>query len=309
MSGTARSYTVDVIGQEVVPVTVACVDVLAEEYGFSITWRGRDWGSDYYRRHGRMMPVDGIEQLASGHAVLLGAVGAPDIPDDVTLWGLLIPIRREFQQYVNLRPIRILPGVVSPLRELGQLNVVVRENLEGEYSEIGGRLNRGLPGGDGRPGSRVHSPRDRTRRPVRRGAVATAARSPDLRDEVERHYPHDAVLGRGRPGRRGPDPGVEVERVLIDALAARVVLRPSSLDVVVASNLFGDVLSDLIAAVAGSIGVAPSGSLNPPRQFPSMFGAWLSSVRRVWIGCLRAATCAVGSRGRDWAGRLDGWLG
>src|SRR5690349_11610701 len=145
------AYTIDVIagdgiGLEVMPAAIACVDALAPNFGFEVTWRDREWGSDHYRRHGRMMPDDGIEQLATGDAILLGAVGAEDIPDVVTLWGLLIPIRREFDQYVNLRPIRILPGVISPLAGVDALDmVVVRENAEGEYSEIGGRIYRGRP--------------------------------------------------------------------------------------------------------------------------------------------------------------------
>src|SRR3954447_23620617 len=145
------AYTIDVIpgdgiGLEVMPAAIACVEALAEKFGFSVAWRDRDWGSEHYRRDGRMMPEDGIEQLATGDAILLGAVGAEDIPDVVTLWGLLIPIRREFEQYVNLRPIRILPGVTSPLAGVEELGiVVVRENAEGEYSEIGGRVYRGRP--------------------------------------------------------------------------------------------------------------------------------------------------------------------
>jgi len=130
------AYQVDVIagdgiGQEVMPAAIACVDALAADRDFTVTWRERDWGSDHYRAHGRMMPSDGIDQLADGNAILLGAVGAPDIPDDVTLWGLLIPIRREFLQYVNLRPVRILPGVSSPLR-----------NAEGWTWSSSGRTSR-----------------------------------------------------------------------------------------------------------------------------------------------------------------------
>src|SRR3954462_6952116 len=145
----AAKYTIDVIsgdgiGLEVMPAAIACGDALAPAFDFSVAWREREWGSDHYREHGRMMPVDGIEQLATGDGILLGAVGAEDIPDVVTLWGLLIPIRREFDQYVNLRPIRILPGVTSPLLGVDELDiVVVRENVEGEYSEAGGRIFRG----------------------------------------------------------------------------------------------------------------------------------------------------------------------
>jgi len=274
---TARVHTVDVIagdgiGPEVMSAAVSCVDAIAPALGFTMSWRTREWGSDHFREHGRMMPVDGIDQMSTGDAILLGAVGAPDIPDDVTLWGLLIPIRREFQQYVNLRPIRILPGVVSPLAGVKDLDiVVVRENIEGEYSEVGGRLYRGQP------------------------EEMAVQESVFTRKGIERVATYAAELAQQRKGRLisatksngiihtmpfwdevvqscvAATPGVTVESVLIDALAARVVLKPESIDVVVASNLFGDILSDLAAAAAGSIGVAPSANLNPPRRYPSMF--------------------------------------
>jgi tartrate dehydrogenase/decarboxylase / D-malate dehydrogenase len=271
------TYTVDVIagdgiGPEVMSAAVTCVDALAPALDLTVRWRERDWGSDYFRKHGRMMPTDGIDQLATGDATLLGAVGTPDIPDDVTLWGLLIPIRREFQQYVNLRPVRILPGVVSPLAGVEGLDmVVVRENVEGEYSEIGGRLYRG------RPEEMAVQEAVFTRAGIERvaqfaielaqqrsGRLVSATKSNGIIhtmpfwDEVVR----DCVAASA---------GVSLESVLIDALAARMVLRPDTLDVVLGSNLFGDILSDLAAAVAGSIGVAPSANLNPPRRFPSMF--------------------------------------
>jgi tartrate dehydrogenase/decarboxylase / D-malate dehydrogenase len=273
----ARAYTIDVIagdgiGQEVMPAAIRAVDAVAATAGFTVTWRHREWGSEHYRRHDRMMPVDGLEQMATGDAILLGAVGAPDIPDDVTLWGLLIPIRREFLQYVNLRPIRILPGVTSPLRDAGALDVVVvRENVEGEYSEAGGRLYRGLPEEMAvqesiftRTGvSRVaRFASDLSAR--RSGRLVSATKSNGIIhtmpfwDEVV-----EEIVAQVD--------GVSVEKVLIDALAARVVLKPHTLDVIVASNLFGDILSDLVASVAGSIGVAPSANLNPPKQHPSMF--------------------------------------
>ena len=274
---TDRIYRIDVIvgdgiGQEVTPAAIRCVDALAEQGGFTVQWRYRDWGSDRYRTSNRMMPIDGIDQLADGDAILLGAVGAPDIPDDVTLWGLLIPIRREFEQYVNLRPIRILPGVTSPLRDADGLDiVVVRENVEGEYSEVGGRVYRGLPE------EMAIQEAVFTRRGIervtrfaveqargRRGAIVSATKSNGIIhsmpfwDEVV-----DEIVTAAE--------GVTLEKMLIDALAARVVLKPRSLDVIVASNLFGDILSDLAAAVAGSIGVAPSGNINPPKNHPSMF--------------------------------------
>ena len=278
MNGPApATYTVDAIpgdgiGLEVVPAAIACVDSLGPAFGFTMEWRRRDWGSDHYRRHGRMMPLDGIEQLATGDATLLGAVGAEDIPDDVTLWGLLIPIRREFDQYVNLRPIRILPGVTSPLAGVDELDmVVVRENVEGEYSEIGGRMRRGSP---------------------QEAAIQEAVFT---RAGVERVAEYAVELAAHRDGRlisatksngiihtmpfwdevvaavAVRTPSVTLEKVLIDTLAARLVLQPHSVDVIVASNLFVDILSDLAAAVAGSVGVAPSANLNPPRRHPSMF--------------------------------------
>ena len=271
-----RTYQVDVIagdgiGQEVMPAATACVDAVAEACGFSITWRDREWGSDHYRAHGRMMPVDGIEQLADGHAILLGAVGAPDIPDDVTLWGLLIPIRREFLQYVNLRPVRILPGVTSPLRDAEGLDmVIVRENVEGEYSEVGGRLYRGLPE-EMAVQEAVFTRLGVTRvaqyavdlAKTRRGVLTSATKSNGI---IHTMPFWDEVVAEVATAA-----GLRVDKMLIDALAARIVLKPRSLDVIVASNLFGDILSDLAGAAAGSIGVAPSGNINPPKNHPSMF--------------------------------------
>jgi tartrate dehydrogenase/decarboxylase/D-malate dehydrogenase len=271
------AYTIDVIagdgiGLEVMPAAIACVDALAPIFGFSVEWRDREWGSEHYRRDGRMMPVDGIEQLATGDAILLGAVGAEDIPDVVTLWGLLIPIRREFDQYVNLRPIRILPGVTSPLAGVDELDmVVVRENAEGEYSEIGGRIYRG------RPNEAAIQEATFTRFGIQRiteYAVEQAMRrkshlvSATKSNGIIHTMPFwDEVVAEVAE----QTPGLTLEKVLIDALAARLVLKPHSVDVIGASNLFGDILSDLSAAVAGSIGVAPSANLNPPRKHPSMF--------------------------------------
>ena len=275
---SSHTYTIDVIagdgiGPEVMPAAIACVDALAPAFDFSREWRDREWGSDYYRQHGRMMPVDGIDQLATGDATLLGAVGAPDIPDDVTLWGLLIPIRREFHQYVNLRPIRILPGVVSPLAGVDRLDiVVVRENVEGEYSEIGGRLYRGRRDEIAIQESVFTRAGSRARRRVRHRARASAEPAGSSRPRSPTASSTPCRSGTRSSRSASPErSGVTVENVLIDALAARLVLEPHSIDVIVASNLFGDILSDLAAAVAGSIGVAPSANLNPPRRHPSMF--------------------------------------
>lgn len=274
---THATYTIDVIagdgiGPEVMPPALACVDALARVFDFDVTWRHREWGSDHYRRHGRMMPTDGIDQLATGDAILLGAVGAQDIPDDVTLWGLLIPIRREFEQYVNLRPVRILPGVTSPVTGGDRIDLlVVRENVEGEYSEIGGRVRRGRR--DEAAIQEAVFSRTGVER-VAEYAVEQAMRrkrhlvSATKSNGIIHTMPFwDEVVGEVA----ARADGLTTEKVLIDALAARLVLKPLSVDVIVASNLFGDILSDLAAAVAGSIGIAPSANLNPPRRYPSMF--------------------------------------
>ena len=233
----STTYSIDVIagdgiGQEVMPAAISCVDAVAANHDFTITWRHRDWGSEYYRAYGTMMPADGLEQMATGHGILLGVVGAPDIPDDVTLWGLLIPIRREFLQYVNVRPIRILPGVRSPLRSADHLDlVVVRENVEGEYSEVGGRMYRG------RPEELAVQESVFTRIGITRVAeyAATLAESRARRvisatksNGIIHSMPFwDEVVADVV----ATHPGVALEKVLIDALAARVVLdrTPSTL--------------------------------------------------------------------------------
>jgi tartrate dehydrogenase/decarboxylase/D-malate dehydrogenase len=273
----AKKYTIDVIagdgiGTEVVPAAIECIEKVAAHEQFQITWRHRDWSSDRYRSDGALMPPDGIDQLADGDGIFLGAVGAPDIPDHVTLWGLLIPIRRHFLQYVNLRPIRLLPGVQPRVSGAEAMDVVVvRENVEGEYSEVGGLAYAGRPEGMAIQQAifthegiaRVASfAADLARR--RSGRLISATKSNGIIHSMP--FWDDVVAETV-----ATFPGVSLESALIDALAARVVLRPASLDVIVASNLFGDILSDLTAAVAGSIGVAPSANLNPPGDYPSMF--------------------------------------
>jgi tartrate dehydrogenase/decarboxylase / D-malate dehydrogenase len=271
------AYTVDVIagdgiGKEVMPAATRCIDEVARSEGFTIRWRDRDWGSERYLADGTMMPRDGIDQLADGDAILLGAVGHPGIPDHVTLWGLLIPIRREFLQYVNLRPVRLLPGVLPPIpAAVGIDAIVVRENVEGEYSEIGGRAYRGRPEEIAiqqavftRAGVERVAHFAASLASARTGALVSATKS----NGIVHSMPFwDEVIAEVVSGY----PSVTLEPVLIDALAARAVLKPGSLDVIVASNLFGDILSDLLAGIAGSIGVAPSANLNPPRDHPSMF--------------------------------------
>ena len=322
-----RSYVVDVIagdgiGQEVVPAAIRCVDAVAHSHGFRVTWRSRDWGSDHYRSHGRMMPADGIAQLADGDAILLGAVGAPDIPDDVTLWGLLIPIRREFLQYVNLRPVRVLPGVVSPLRDAEGVDIlIVRENVEGEYSEVGGRLYRGRPEEMAvqeavftRTGVSRVAAYAVAQAQARRGILTSATKSNGI---IHTMPFWDEVVAEvvGEAG------GVKLDKMLVDALAARVVLQPRSLDVIVASNLFGDILSDLAAAVAGSIGVAPSGNINPSRDHPSMFepvhgsapdiaGQGVANpVGQMWAAAMMLEHLGEAEAGRTLISAFEGALG
>jgi tartrate dehydrogenase/decarboxylase / D-malate dehydrogenase len=273
----SRSYVIDAIpgdgiGVDVTDVAMQCVDAVAGMHGFDVQWRVRDWNSDLYRKAGRMMPVDGIEQLSSGDGIYLGAVGTPDVPDDVTLWGLLIPIRREFDQYINLRPMRLLPGVVGAMPGIEDLDiVVVRENVEGEYSQIGGRF------GTGTDGEFAVQESVFTRRGIARAAryAAKAATerggrlvSATKSNGIIHTMPFwDEVVAETVKA----FPGVVVEKVLIDALAARLVMKPTSIRTIVASNLFGDILSDLVAGIAGSIGIAPSANLNPERRHPSMF--------------------------------------
>ncbi len=272
-----RTYTIDVIagdgiGKEVAPAAVACIDAVAARHDFRIGWRDRDWGSDRYLAEGAMMPADGIEQLRDGDGVFLGAVGHPDIDDAVTLWGLLIPIRRAFELYLNIRPIRLLPGVQPRVTRNADIDVVVvRENVEGEYSEVGGRAF------DGTPEAMAFQQALFTRRGIARvadyAAGLAASRTGKLISATKSNgiihsMPFwDEVVAETVAAH----PGVELESVLIDALSARMVLAPSSVDVIVASNLFGDILSDLAAAVAGSIGIAPSANVNPDRSVPSMF--------------------------------------
>ena len=263
----------DGIGQEVVPPTLGLLEHVGALESVVFTWTVLDWGCEWLLEHGSMMPADALETLAEFDAILLGAVGAPDVPDHESLWGMLIPIRRRFAQYVNLRPMRLLPGVHSPLREdLARVDlVVVRENSEGEYSQIGGRLNRGLPeelalqtATFSRRGiERVVRYAFELAR-TRRGLVTSATKSNGL---VHSMPFWDEVFREVAAGY----PDVRTEERHVDALAAMCVLRPGDLDVIVASNLFGDILSDLTAGVAGSIGIAPSANLNPEGTHPSMF--------------------------------------
>ena len=264
----------DGIGTEVLPAATRVLDRATALAGIRIDWTWLDWGCDHFVRTGSMMPSDGIARLSQHDAVFLGAVGRVDVPDHESLWGLLIPIRRAFDQYVNLRPVRQFDGVEPRVRlpEGARVDmVIVRENTEGEYSEIGGRYGRGTPREFAlqeniftRIGIERIARYAFDRAAERRGHVTSATKSNGIIhtmpfwDEVVAEISSDY-------------PDVSLRKVLIDALAAEMVHRPHEFDVVVASNLFGDILSDLAAATVGSLGVAASANLNPERLFPSMF--------------------------------------
>ncbi len=264
----------DGIGPEVVGATRTVLDAVADVHSVDLAYDEFDWSCRRYAEHGAMMPDDALDTLAPYDAILLGAVGWPGVPDHVSLWGLLIPIRRTFRQYVNQRPMATFEGVDSPLRGVtgGDVDlVVVRENVEGEYSEVGGRMNRGFPDEMAvqesiftRVGvSRIADHAFELAR-TRRGYVTSATKSNGIVHTMP--FWDDVVRDRAEAF-----PDVRWDSELIDALCAKVVLEPQRFDVIVASNLFGDILSDLTAAVAGSIGIAPSANLDPTREFPSMF--------------------------------------
>jgi tartrate dehydrogenase/decarboxylase / D-malate dehydrogenase len=264
----------DGIGREVTPAALEVLEAAGRAHGFELALTEYPWGCDFFVDTGRMMPPDALDTLRGSDAIFLGAVGRPDVPDHISLWGLLIPIRRTFRQYVNLRPVRLWAGIPSPLRDVGPEDVdmvIVRENNEGEYSEIGGRLHQGTE--EELAVQEAVFTRRGTDRVMeyacelaenRSGRICSATKSNGIIHTMpfwdERFAHHTAE-----------HPRLQAEQVLIDALAAMVVLNPGRFDVIVASNLFGDILSDLAAAVAGSIGIAPSGNLNPERECPSMF--------------------------------------
>ena len=265
----------DGIGREVIPVGTRVVDTVAARFGFSVEWTSFDWSCERYHRVGRMMPEDGIEQIKAFDSIYLGAVGYPGVPDHVSLWGLLIPLRRELDQYANIRPVRLLRGITSPLAGRGPADidfVVVRENVEGEYSEIGGRIYQGTEHEAAiqesvltrRGTDRIMDYAFQLARTRRKKHLTSATKSNGIIHTMpfwdERF---EAAAAR--------HPEVETSQFHIDILTAHFVLHPDWFDVVVASNLFGDILSDLGPAVAGSIGIAPSANINPERRFPSMF--------------------------------------
>jgi tartrate dehydrogenase/decarboxylase/D-malate dehydrogenase len=269
MSRTLRIAAIpgDGIGLEIVPVAIEVVNRAAERSEATVEWADYDWGSDRYRRTGRMMPADGLATLAGADAIFFGAVGDPEIPDVETLWGLLIPMRRTFDQYVNLRPARSFPGVPAPLADAEGIDlVIVRENTEGEYSDEGGA--------DAEQATQVAR---FTRRGVARVARYAARLAGERSGRLVSCTKSNGIIhtmpfwDRVVTETVAEFPGVQLRSVLVDALSAEFVLRPRSLDVIVASNLFGDILSDLAAACVGSLGLAASANLNPERAHPSTF--------------------------------------
>ncbi len=265
----------DGIGREVVPEGLKVLEKVARRFDIAFTWDEFDWSCERFHRLGAMMPEDGIRQIADHDAIFLGAVGFPGVPDHVSLWGLLIPIRREFRQYVNLRPVRLFEGVPCPLagRAPGEIDFyIVRENNEGEYSEVGGRIYAGTDQETAvqqsiftRQGvdrvlryafelAQSRSARHLTSATKSNGIIHTMPFWDERVEEIARSFPD-----------------VDVDRFHIDILTAHFVRNPDWFDVVVGSNLFGDILSDLGPACTGTIGIAPSANLNPEREFPSCF--------------------------------------
>ena len=265
----------DGIGREVVPAAISVLDKVAALFGFALDYRHFGWSCETYKATGRMMPADGIRQLADHDAILLGAVGYPGVPDHVSLWGLLIPIRREFDQYVNLRPVRLLPGVPCPLagKKPGDIDFwVVRENTEGEYSQLGGRMFEGTE----------REFVEQTAIFTRFGTDRILRYAFDLAQRLGRNHVTSATKSNGIfhsmpywderfAAMAAAYPAIRTDQYHIDILAARFVMSPERFDVVVGSNLFGDILSDLGPGVTGTIAVAPSANLNPEKKFPSMF--------------------------------------
>lgn len=265
----------DGIGKEVVPEGLRVLEAAGRKHDVRFRWDTFPWSCEYFTRHGRMMPEDGLEQIGGHDAIYLGAVGFPGVPDHVSLWGLLIPIRRHFEQYANIRPVRLMPGIRSPLagRSIGDIDfVVVRENTEGEYSSIGGRIYEGT--------ERETAIQETIF--TRAGVDRILKYAFELADQRPKKHLTSATKSNGisitmpfwdeRFRAMAADyPAVRTDQFHIDILTAHFVQHPDWFDVVVGSNLFGDILSDLGPACTGTIGIAPSANLNPEHNHPSMF--------------------------------------
>ncbi|MEA2866663.1 MAG: tartrate dehydrogenase/decarboxylase / D-malate dehydrogenase [Bradyrhizobium sp.] len=276
MGGTYRIAVIagDGIGREVMPEGLKVLEVAARKFGISFRWDEFDWSCERYQRTGRMMPDDGLDRIRRHDAIYLGAVGYPGVPDHVSLWGLLIPIRREFNQYANVRPVRLMPGVRSPLAGRSSADIdmlIVRENTEGEYSTVGAIVD------EGGENERAVQESVFTRKGVdrilryafeaakgRRRHVSSATKSNGIAITMPYWDKRFASIAEEYPD-------IRTAQYHIDILTAQFVRNPQYFDVVVGSNLFGDILSDLGPACAGTIAIAPSANINPEREFPSMF--------------------------------------
>ncbi len=266
----------DGIGTEVVAAGLEVLNAVAARDGsFTFAVDHFDWGGEYYKKHGRMMPDNGRDQIRKHDAILFGSAGHPEIPDHITLWGLRLAICQPFDQYANVRPTRVLPGITSPLRSVKDKEldwVIVRENSEGEYAGVGGRVHQGSPleaATDVAMFTRAGVER------IMRFAFALARSRPRklltvvTKSNAQRHamVMWDEIAAA--IAREFPD--VTWDKMLVDAMTMRMVMRPASIDTIVATNLHADILSDLAAALAGSLGIAPTGNINPERTYPSMF--------------------------------------
>ena len=266
----------DGIGIDMIEATIEVLGALQQRFpDIGLNFEEFDWGSDYYKKHGSMMPADGLKTLEPFDAILFGAVGAPDVPDHITLWGLRLEICQGFDQYANVRPARVLPGIRSPLRncEPGDLDwVIIRENSEGEYSGIGGRAHRGHPEEVATEVS-IFTRTGVTR--IMRYAFETARLRPRklltvvTKSNAQRHgmVMWDEIAAEVA----GDYPDVSWDRMLVDAMTVRMTQNPGSLDTIVATNLHADILSDLAGALTGSLGVVPTSNIDPQRRYPSMF--------------------------------------
>jgi len=265
----------DGIGKEVIPAGIAALEAAARGSGIGLSFTEFPWGCEFYLKHRRMLDDDAVVRLGAFDAIYLGAIGAPSVPDHISAGDMILPLRKMFEQYVNLRPMRLLPGLSSPLANRGAADidmVCVRENSEGEYAAVGGRLHVGTPHEIAEQTAiftRVGIERivryafeiaaARPRRMLQSATKSNALRYgmvlwDEVAEDVSRHYP-----------------SVAYRKYYVDAIAARMVTHPGTLDVIVASNLFGDILTDLGAAISGSLGIAPGANINPERKHPSMF--------------------------------------
>jgi tartrate dehydrogenase/decarboxylase/D-malate dehydrogenase len=266
----------DGIGTEVIDAGIEALNACARrDGGFAFAFDHFDWSSERYKKTGAFMPANGLDLIRGHDAILFGSAGAPDVPDHITLWGLRLAICQPFDQYANVRPTRILPGITSPLRSVSgpELDwVIVRENSEGEYAGVGGRVHRGLPE-EAATDVAMFTRAGVTR--IMRFAFALARSRPRklltvvTKSNAQRHgmVLWDEIAAE--VAREFPD--VTWDKMLVDAMTMRMTLRPQTIDTIVATNLHADILSDLAAALAGSLGIAPTANLNPERKFPSMF--------------------------------------